>query len=63
MCDYIKVFPGGSDSKKSICNVGDLGSEDPVKGMATHSRILAWRILWTEVKSLKSYSYYQHVYV
>ena len=43
-------FPGGSDGKESICNVGDLGSipsqEDPIeKGMATHSTsILAWRI-------------------
>ena len=25
-----------------------LGSEDPLEGMATHSRILAWRISWTE---------------
>ena len=26
-----------------------LGEEDPLmKGMATHSCILAWRILWTE---------------
>ena len=26
-----------------------LGQEDPPeKGIATHSRILAWRILWTE---------------
>ena len=26
-----------------------LGWEDPLeKGMATHSNILAWRILWTE---------------
>ena len=26
-----------------------LGREDPLeKGMATHSSILAWRILWTE---------------
>ena len=47
-------FPGGSDGKESICNVGDLGSipsqEDPIeKGMATHSTsILAWRIPWTE---------------
>ena len=42
-------FPGGSDRKESACNVGNLGSipglEDPVEeeGMATHSRILAWR--------------------
>ena len=46
-------FPGGSNSKESVCNVGDLGSipgqEEPLeKGMATHSSILAWRIPWTE---------------
>ena len=29
--------------------VSSLGQEDPLeKGMATHSSILAWRILWTE---------------
>ena len=29
--------------------VPSLGQEDrPEKGMATHSRILAWRILWAE---------------
>ena len=29
--------------------VPSLGQEDPlVKGMETHSRILAWRIPWTE---------------
>ena len=29
--------------------VQSLGWEDPLeKGMATHSRILAWRIPWTE---------------
>ena len=29
--------------------VQSLGSEDPVgKGMATHSRILAWKIPWTK---------------
>ena len=46
-------FPGGSDSKEPASNVGDPGSipgqEDPLeKGMALHSRILAWRIPWTE---------------
>ena len=48
---YLKlsVFPGGSDSKESACNVGDLGLilgwEDPLEeGMATHSSILVWRI-------------------
>ena len=44
---------GGSDGKESACNAGDLGliseSEDhPEKEMATHSRILAWRIICTE---------------
>ena len=29
--------------------VQSLGREDPLEeGMATHSRILAWRIPWTE---------------
>ena len=29
--------------------VGPLGWEDPLeKEMATHSSILAWRVLWTE---------------
>ena len=29
--------------------VRSLGREDPLeKGMATHSRILAWKIPWTE---------------
>ena len=32
--------------------VQSLGREDPLeKGMATHSSILAWRILWTEEPS------------
>ena len=46
-------FPHGSEGKESACNAGDwgqfLGWEYPLeKGMATHSSILAWRILWTE---------------
>ena len=45
--------PGGSDSKESNCNVGDLGSipalgRSPEKEMATQSSILAWRIPWTQ---------------
>ena len=44
---------GGLGGKESACNAGDLGSvlgwEDPPdKGMATHSSVLAWKILWTE---------------
>ena len=39
-------FPGGSDSKESASNAGDLGSiprlgRSPEKGKATHSSILA----------------------
>ena len=50
---YSWTFPGGSDGKESTCNVGDLGSilgwEDPLEeGMATHSSILVWSMLWTE---------------
>ena len=46
-------FPGGSDSKESAYSAGDqvqsLGQEVTLeKGIATHSSILAWRILWTE---------------
>ena len=54
---YIKrtslSFSGGSDSKESPeiqeTWAGSLGWEDPLEeGMATHSSILAWGILWTE---------------
>ena len=46
-------FPCGSDGKEFACNAGDpgssLGPEDPLEeGMAILSRILAWRISWTE---------------
>ena len=49
----LQSFPGGSGGKESACNAGDLGLipglEEPLeKGMATHSRIFAWRIPWTE---------------
>ena len=46
-------FPGGSDGKASAYNVGNLGSipgsgRSPGEGNATHFRILAWKIPWTE---------------
>ena len=49
----MRDFPGGSDGKKSACKTGDPGlmlrsGISLEKGMATHSSILAWRILWTE---------------
>ena len=48
---------GGSDSKESACNAGDLCSFDPweaplEKEIATHSSILAWTIPWTEEPSV-----------
>ena len=44
------AFPGGSDGKESDCSAGDLGSipglgRSAVESLATHSTILAWRIL------------------
>ena len=42
-------FPGGSDSKASVYNAGDLGSSPGLeKEMATHSSTIAWKIPWTE---------------
>ena len=53
MAIYIWGFPGGSvvknPSSKQEMQVQSLGWEDPLdKEMATHSSILAWKILWTE---------------
>jgi len=41
---------GGSDSRESACNEGDLGLIPGLgkEGMATHSTILACIIPWTE---------------
>ena len=53
----IKILIGASLAVQMVKNlpamwdtrVQSLGQEDPLeKGMATHSSILAWRILWTE---------------
>ena len=46
-------FPGSSAVKNLPANAGVAGSvpvsgRSPGEGMATHSRILAWRIPWTE---------------
>ena len=49
-------FPGGASGKEPTCQcrrlemqVPSLGCEDPLEeGMATHSRILVWRIPWAE---------------
>ena len=50
-------FPGGASGKEPACQcrrlketwILSLDWEDPLEeGMATYSRILAWRIPWTE---------------
>jgi len=62
---YKMGFPGGSVAKNSLAKqemwAQSLGQEDPLeKEMATHSSILAWKILWTEesgkLQSVKSQS-------
>ena len=50
---FFMGFPWSSVSKESACNEEDLSlilglGRPPEKEMATHSSILAWRILWTE---------------
>ena len=42
-----KGFLGGSVVENLPANMGDVGSI-PGWGMATHSSILAWEMLWTE---------------
>ena len=51
------VLPGEASGKESLCQcwemqemwVQTLGQEDPLKEeMATHSRILAWKIPWAD---------------
>ena len=52
----MRGFPGGSVVKNPSANAGDArltglipSQGDPMEeGMATHSSILAWRILWTK---------------
>ena len=53
ICGELKLpmgFPGAQDGEESTCSEGDLGSIPGLgrsleEGMATHSSILAWRIL------------------
>ena len=52
-CPPLRGFLGGSDGKESTCNAGNPGlipglGRSPEKGLAAHSSIPAWRILWTE---------------
>ena len=51
---YYNIFPPVAQRLKCLPAMREtwlrsLGPEDPLeKGMATHSRILAWRIPWME---------------
>ena len=43
---FIAVIPPDAEVKNMPANAGDSDQEDPLeKEMATHSSILAWRIL------------------
>ena len=43
----VKIPPASAGDIRD--QVQSLGQEDPLQeGMATHSNIFAWRILWTE---------------
>ena len=47
----VKNLPGDTRDMQETQETGvqSLGEEDPLEeGVATHSSILAWRILWTE---------------
>ena len=47
MAQWVKNLPAMQETQET--QVQSLGWEDALqKGMATHSRILAWRIPWTE---------------
>ena len=60
-------FPGGASGKRPACQCWDRRDTDsvpglgrsPEEGMATHSWILAWRILWTEER-LSGYGPWGH---
>ena len=45
----VNDLPANAEDIKKMTQVQSQGQEDPLEeGMATHSTILAWRILWTE---------------
>ena len=67
---YKMNFPGGASAKEPVCQcrrreeteVQSLGGEDPLEeGMASHSSILAWRILWTEIPGTPQFKVLQRV--
>ena len=50
MAEMVKNLPEMQETQEMW--VQSLGLEDPLeKGMATHSRVLTWRVPWTEEPS------------
>ena len=47
ICTHVCYGPSPGGSVQAM-RIQSLGQEDLEEGMATHSSILAWRILWTE---------------
>ena len=45
-CIYPKIFPGGSDSKESACNAGDLGSVPGLRKIPWRSERLPTPVFW-----------------
>ena len=44
----VKNLPAKSGDVRDVGSIPGSGRSPGVEGMATHSSILAWRILWTE---------------
>ena len=56
VAQMIKILPAVWETQ-----VQSLGREDPLeKEMATHSRIIVWKVPWTEEKSLVNCSPWGH---
>ena len=52
----MNIIIDSSDGKEFAYNAGDLGREDPLEeGMATHSSILAWRVLMNRGKNTERF--------
>ena len=60
MAQMVKNLPAMPETQ-----IRSLGREDPLeKGMATHSRILTWRIPWTEEHiGLHRVRHYSHFFM
>ena len=64
MAQTVKNLPAVEETQEM--RVRSLGWEDPLeKDMATHSSILAWRMLWTEepggLQSMESQKNWTHL--